>query len=93
MIGVSTLHQAPKALEHKCFKTKHMKEISETQFQNRSTNQKHGATGEEMHHPTWLLPQMLPGHQPLWATACHLLQPVKETLMSNKVANSVKQRI
>jgi hypothetical protein len=38
-------------------------------------------------------PQMLPGHQPLWATACHLLQPVKETLMSNKVANSVKQRI
>jgi hypothetical protein len=56
-------------------------------------HQKHGATGEEMHHPTWLLPQMLPGHQPLWATACHLLQPVKETLMSNKVANSVKQRI
>jgi hypothetical protein len=58
MIGVSTLHQAPKALEHKCFKTKHVKEISETQFQNRSTNQKHGATGEEMHHPTWLLPEM-----------------------------------
>jgi hypothetical protein len=58
MLGVSTLHQAPKALEHKCFKTKHMKEISETQFQNRSTNQKHGATGEEMHHPTWLLPEM-----------------------------------